>query len=262
MIEVGEARQKFNVHLDLLCKHSTQFEATLQERNIDEAQKSLLLPDVTVDTFNHFLDWLYSGNVLSTFRFTGELKCLNCDDCSGEVPQTERAALLEPFSQEEEQGLEKLPDRVFNLYAEFPLYVFAHQYNVSALRQAIVDQSWRFYRKIRKYSWFGAVIALSRRLPASDPLLRLISDNLISSQPPNHAFCCPNEARLVQKLPSSVLCKVWLGCAMENVELRSLCHYHEHAQDEVTVNSCRDNRKETRKRKRAEFDEDSEGEQA
>lgn len=263
IVEVGQARQEFNVHLNLLCKHSTHFNATLQEQTTDEAQKSLLLPDVTVDTFKHFLDWLYFSRTVSTRSVNKDLLCQNCDEHHGGVPQIERTALLESLSKDDEQRLEELIANILKLDDELPLYIFAYHYNISALRQAIVDQSWKFFRRERQpMPWFGEVIALSRSLPAKDPLLRLLSDTYVRNKVPEHAFCCPDEARLVQKLPYSLLCRVWLASAIEDDDLKNLCHYHEHAQDEDTVNSCGDNRKMTRKRKREEFDEDSEHEKA
>lgn len=213
----------------------------------------LHLPATTSNTFTRFLDWLHFGSLAQLHKADlGD--CWNCKgECDGSVAGDEIISLLAPLHDDEEKLLESILARFDDLALRIALYAFAAEWDIFQLQRAIIDQMWLFYQE-SAYPYHAEVITASKILPFSSPFLQLMVDSLARPEGVRSARSCKQEFRLIQKLPSNVLCYLWLQKAAACEKLGDLCTYHEHAQDEETVAACAKERSATRKRKRDELE--------
>ncbi|WEW60202.1 hypothetical protein PRK78_005687 [Emydomyces testavorans] len=61
-ITVGESKAQFQAHKDLLCEKSPFFNGALTHDFKEAAENAISLPEDNPDTFERFLQWLYSGS--------------------------------------------------------------------------------------------------------------------------------------------------------------------------------------------------------
>lgn len=60
-VTVGSAKTPFRVHRDLLCDESPFFKAAFAKEFKEASEGILDLPEDDVDTFDRFIQWMYSG---------------------------------------------------------------------------------------------------------------------------------------------------------------------------------------------------------
>lgn len=64
-VQVGEPPQDFFVHSELLRRSSAFFDAALKQEWHEGKQRTVQLPEQDPETFNLYVQWLYSGRILS-----------------------------------------------------------------------------------------------------------------------------------------------------------------------------------------------------
>jgi hypothetical protein len=68
-VTVGNGQTPFHIHKDLLRGESSLFKATLTKKYKKSSQLTLHLPEGDADTFERFVQWIYSGEyILSGFK--------------------------------------------------------------------------------------------------------------------------------------------------------------------------------------------------
>lgn len=258
-IEVGAAKNKYNVHLALLCEQSPKLKTFLQNKSGEVIARGLDMHDVKTTIFEQFLRWLYRRSGFDWF----ELRDCPCGDlCRKSRP--DQGKLSKPLTPDEEIELEAILEKKDETWPEYRLYAFAHQYDIPNLRRDIIDCIWK-YNKYSAHAWFADVVLVARLVPLDDPLMRLLTDSVLDDGCPNQ---CRSANRLLTKVPQEIVCRLWLNACepqarVEEIEseLKSMCAYHEHAQDENIVKKCEAERAEARKRKRVELGDDPDTEQ-
>lgn len=238
---MGNPKEHFAVHLDLLRGHSAYFDDKIKEPNEEIKRWTMRLAKTSPGVFKSFLDWLYFGRSLykrGPYAFAEGSTCVNCKDCPGGVPKDQREKYLAPLNEAEDRHLEAVVSKVNNNFDGCALYEFGVAYDIPKLRKAIVDDAYKFHDKVG-YPWHAEVIHASRRLAPDSPLFRLFVDSMTSKTTAESSFRCPNEVRLTTKFPNSVLRQLWLCGATGRRGLKELCAYHEHEQDVRTKVRCR-----------------------
>ena len=257
LIEVGPNKDVFNVHVDLLYKYSSRLTTELQSVSQDGKTCKLRLPQVETQIFNAFLDWLYFGRGLYDSASSKTISCANRGTgCATVAGQAKHEVVFRTLTAEEEQELEKTvrDTNINRARHECSLYVLAVRQEIPALKRAIVDAAWKYYKK-NPGAPYRAIIYLSRRVTADDPYLRLLIDSVKISDALCDAFQCPTEKQLLQKVPPAVHRRFWLNAVAKTDGCHKLCSYHEHEQDDATVTACEQQMAASRKRKRDELED-------
>lgn len=206
-IRIGEQRERFNVHLDLLCKNSPDLSDIIKRTRRECQRQNLHLLDVKPATFRLFLDWLYFQTKFFKDKRYDEV-CPNCDDCPGEVDQKIRyVSLIDNW--DNHQDLELIINKTEHEVPENALYAFAVKYNTPQLRREIIGAAWKIRKDVPPR--LREVIYLLRIINQDDVLLQLLIESLTSRKNPANPFRCPFEAKMVYKLPKRLLCQLWLA---------------------------------------------------
>ncbi|QDS76434.1 hypothetical protein FKW77_004376 [Venturia effusa] len=270
-IEVGEEKQQFQVHRDILTASSTFFKAAFDGEFREAKEKLIHLTDTAPTTFRDFLAWLYSRRLgvpeLDDEDELEENECFYCGfNCPGksidpeEVKKARGAlAAYEGFPQLSRQEEDKIEAALKPERNRFPcLYVFADRYDVHALRKAIMDDTWYYYERLSSYPDWAFVLIASKNLPIRSPLCRYIVDQYVEHYDieEEHARNCPIELGIRQKLPLEFVFTILNGLSVlkhhpkvSRSGRKPLCAYHEHPQDEASIQACAKARIENKKRK-------------
>lgn len=67
-VSVGENRRVFKVHKDILVEDSKYFRATFQGHFSEADSKEVHLPDIELETFQTYVHWMYTGEVIVVDR--------------------------------------------------------------------------------------------------------------------------------------------------------------------------------------------------
>ncbi|TID13686.1 hypothetical protein E6O75_ATG01664 [Venturia nashicola] len=254
----GDTQESFPVHKDLLTACSPYFKAAFDGEFREAPDKAIPIPDVTSTQVRLFLDWLYFRRLPDDKESSfGSAECQNCTYTETTCEDSRRAAgFTEDFvdhddeeehsripfegsasiSEEVDQHLEELINN--GPWNHEMLYVFADRCDVPDLRQDLINEAW-------KNGWptFGAIIFAWRNLSIKSPLCKLILDDysrLHEKMDLMEEEKCGMEVLLRQKLPSEFMRILFSRNLGDEEEWPPVCAYHEHAQDEETVEKCRE----------------------
>lgn len=267
-INIGEDKTPFEVHKDLLSSSSGYFRAAFEGEFRESLEKCIPLVETTKKQFEDFLDWLYFRRLPSDETVTPE-DCAYCgSQCRRPPPNNlDKIAnsIFQPFvhiSQEDEEDLEECI--ATNSDGLWQLYVFADRYEFPDLRRRIIDHEY-YNGKDNSGYWFAGVVYATRNLPITSPLVRLIIDRQVDGHDPKaDDALCGLERLLRQKLSGEYLHAVVDGLCdykyRKTRAVKNLCAYHEHGQDEKSIQSCLQAQQKSRKRKREELEVEEAGE--
>ncbi|TLD18900.1 hypothetical protein E2P81_ATG01628 [Venturia nashicola] len=262
-IEVGEEKQLFSVHQDLLTASSKFFKAAFEGEFREATIKTIPLVDTAPQQVQDFLDWLYFRRLPAETERDEQMKCRFCgSDCptrSQSSNQGKDDDLLQAYPQflslsaDQEEALDKLFQR-----EPLPLlYVFADRYDIPALRRKIVDKLWYCFEESNTLPSFLSIAGVGSLLPTTSPLLRLWIDLYIDGycMEDDASTTCSLELAARQKLPFEFIYAVMGGLSNQKFEeprqgMKKLCAYHEHPQDETTITACTDEITKKRKKTR------------
>ena len=163
-----------------------------------------------------------------------------------QVPEDEQTPGFQSLTTIEEDQLEALIND-FNACPRTHLYHFANRYDIPVLCRAIINDEWKAIIK-GGFKYYAAVIYAWRDIPASSPFLRLLMDAVIKYWSPADDYLCPVEVKPRQKLPAEYLCMMISKIQRRSTEsegrtkdtVKTLCAYHEYAQDPETISLCKD----------------------
>ncbi|KAF2431838.1 hypothetical protein EJ08DRAFT_732924 [Tothia fuscella] len=235
-VQVGEQKEPFLVHKELITACSLYFKAVFDSGFREALDNSIHIEEATPPTFRTFLDWLYFRHFLEIFIVHAPNN--ECKYCS------ETNCAISPMTVDE--TYEKYVASTATL--EFPvidLYAFADRYNVPQLRHEIMDKYYVYYRS-HHYPTYAKILRACSKLPSTTPLLELFKNLMVSRWTQKQDELCNIELKLREKLPADFLLGVMLGMGRirdaarkEKIALEAMCTFHEHAQDKEAVDACK-----------------------
>lgn len=156
-ITVGESEARFQAHKDLLCQRSPFFNGALTRDFKEASENAVTLPEDDPDTFERFLQWVYSGTyVLSGIgtddevdeRYIQLVQLYTLAD-KLEVPALKKSVVDELFV------MKSNPDKPPQI--EVISYVYENTRERSPLRKLMV--AWLVWHV--EYSWYTTPVAAS-----------------------------------------------------------------------------------------------------
>ncbi|KAF2431835.1 hypothetical protein EJ08DRAFT_732921 [Tothia fuscella] len=235
VIEIGEEKELFNVHKDVLTASSPCFKSAFEGGFLEATAKSIHIPDITANTFKAFLDWLYyrylppwTNDHEEEEEVQNEEKEDGRDggnggpgghgghgEKAGECATCDRPNCL--------TTLEKLsPEDVYEnevilrkWSASLSLYICADRCNVPDLRKAIIDQLYSG----DIYPSYADILCALLKLPILSPLIQIFKDLYVRYWHPDHDKICGTEL-LLRKLMSNEFFSI-AGHSIVTVEVGS-----------------------------------------
>ena len=83
---VGPNEQSFTIHTHIITSHSTFFTAAYSKDYREGQEKLIRLPEINIDTFLVYLQWVYSGRIVIT---DGHGKLLGAETTTSGYPLTQ-----------------------------------------------------------------------------------------------------------------------------------------------------------------------------
>lgn len=212
------------------------------------------LPDVTSTQFMLFLDWLYFRRLPTRSEAEFDMEncpnCthfnLNCQDLNDIIWESNKAQTPSEVTSLSDEDDERLEDLIENgQWHEVKLYVLADRCDVPYLRQSLIDAEWSFYDYYAGWQTYARLIYGWRNLLPTSPWNKLATDAFMERWEASDEEECTTEMLLRQKLPHDVVLTFkWSISGLEQgsergrTVIKRLCAYHEHPQDEDTIEAC------------------------
>ncbi|KAJ9641780.1 hypothetical protein H2199_004992 [Coniosporium tulheliwenetii] len=214
-ISVGVDGRPFVIHKDLLYYHSAYFRNLFKGSFIEAKSSVMQVEDTTVETFGHFVEWLYTTVARRPLPACHRVATSFVDPANPDPP-----------------SLDELLD----------VYIFADRYNICLLRNDVM-KSWQY----RNYNWGTICNELCEdmikkafdKLPHSSTLCRYIVQNYATM---NFWIFPPMERELWAKLPHEFLSELIMIASTvlqprsKPIDTKS-CDFHEH-KNEVEKKEC------------------------
>lgn len=268
-IEVGEEKQQFSVHQDLLTASSKFFKAAFEGDFREATTKRIPLLDTTPQVVQEFLNWLYfrrlsSRNLILAYdaeaHKRSQWECCYCGkDCPGSEANKGKAGLPHSVQSTVDEKIDKL---LLKFDLQSSLYVFGYRYDIRDLRRDCLDHFWYAFNvdPQRLPDWCELIWCMES-LPITSPLFKFHIDLFVERYIARDYFMpnCPIDRALAQKVPAEFLFAVMNGLSNKqhgvgHEGLKALCGYHEHPQDEASVKACTNAQAESRSKKRKALD--------
>lgn len=138
-IEVGQEKKAYSIYEDLLTHCSGYFRAAFTGSFKEAEEKQLHLEDVTRETFDAFVDWLYLEDELSNRDENGE---------------------------EHESSL--------NSHEITEIHIFADRYDIPDLRRDTIDMMFAYFKRGRKTLTAETITMAFESLPDTSLLRKLL----------------------------------------------------------------------------------------
>ncbi|OCL01342.1 hypothetical protein AOQ84DRAFT_329091 [Glonium stellatum] len=212
-IEVGPEKKPYLLHQDLLTHCSGYFRAALTGPFKEAEERKLHLEDVTVETFNAFVDWLYLG------KLPGQKKLLYVEDA---------------LSDSDEEGEEH--ENFLNSLAITRMHVFADRYDIPEIRRITIDMLSVYCERKARFPGVQTFKTAFQSLPDTSLFRKLLVDNYCNSGGPDIK---PEDQQILpQEFLFAVLARyneiVRKSKFVNSLALANsnICDYHEHTNDE------------------------------
>ncbi|TID26589.1 hypothetical protein E6O75_ATG01082 [Venturia nashicola] len=284
-VEVGEEKEGFTVHKDLLTAVSPYFKAAFEGGFKEAKNKSVPISDATPLQFRLFLNWIYFRRLPK--HSNSNLGGPDCTTCKGACkPSNIQVTDLDPIADihknypEFPELSEGKDEELEDMITEGPwdmgnLYVLADRCEVPTLRRAIIDRLFYLAKAEREVGMYhhrissptttlasyAGVIHAMRNLPITSPLCRLLVDTYVNFYHEFDDEKCETEKLFRQKLPLEFVFAVMRSLSKNNVSgeearLRDKCVYHEHDQDHASKQVCKKAEAERNLKRKRDFDDE------
>ena len=247
---MGDDRQQFDLHKELICSRSLFFEAACRNGFKEAAEGKVELPEQEAPTFQYFVHWLYSSR-LGGYHDTGfsaaamkeykESTALaeSTHNRHGGVENQENAVMARRV---EEKAIHTATVREYPFLQLVALYVLADSLQVRGLKDEIVTKLFEIYamnKNVSKLYW-DPVTAFNlayEKLPDSSPLREFLvalhvykmkAESKANRSMYNHEFLCDALDEVLRNWKNGPKPPKW-------DDAFTVCAWHEHDVEKCSV---------------------------